>query len=204
MPFFKSNITTLNLPSETRDTFGSPRTPLTALAAWEGISGGPTASGEMVNERTALAISTVYTCVTLLSEGIASLPCKLMKRLAKGRAEAVNNPLYELLAYSPNAEINDGAQPNQMEDDWIAHFFDKCKLVSNPEMQGEFIQLFADMPMKQVKIGMALPMLATIELMSISSAKHVEGFVEYVVHHRSKDRIRTCSPIPQTFAARSA
>lgn len=105
MPLFNSNITTLNLPTETRDAFGSPRTPLTALAAWEGISGGPSASGEMVNERTAMAISTVYTCVTLLSEGIASLPCKLMKRLERGRAEAINNPLYNLLAYSPNSEM---------------------------------------------------------------------------------------------------
>ena len=69
---------------------GSPTVPLTAIAAWEGISGGPTASGEMVSERTALAISTVYTCVTILSEGIASLPCKLMRRLAKGRADAID------------------------------------------------------------------------------------------------------------------
>ena len=105
MPLFKSEITTLNLPSESRGLFGSPTVPLTALAAWEGISGGPTASGEMVSERTALAISTVYTCVTILSEGIASLPCKLMKRLAKGRAEALDSPLYTLLADSPNPEM---------------------------------------------------------------------------------------------------
>jgi HK97 family phage portal protein len=84
---------------------GSPTTPMTALAAWEGIGGGPTASGEIISERTAMAISTVYTCVTILSEGVASLPCKLMKRLDKGREEAVNNPLYNLLAFAPNPEM---------------------------------------------------------------------------------------------------
>src|ERR1700748_1048742 len=104
MPFFKNDITTLNLPSETRGMFGNPTVPLTALAAWEGIGGGPTSSGELVNERTALAISTVYTCVTILAEGAASLPCKLMRHSDKGRSEAVDNPLYDLLAYSPNLE----------------------------------------------------------------------------------------------------
>jgi HK97 family phage portal protein len=110
MPSFKSffsskpAVTALNL-TEKRDFFGSNVVPLTALAAWEGIGGGPTSSGELVNERTALAISTVYTCVTILAEGIASLPCKLMRQSEKGRAEAVNNPLYDLLAYSPNIEM---------------------------------------------------------------------------------------------------
>lgn len=99
-------MTKLDIPtrSESRDFFGNRTIPLTALAAWEGIGGGPTSSGELVNERTALAISTVFTCITILSEGIASLPCKLMKRMNKGRSEAVDNPLYDLLAYSPNIE----------------------------------------------------------------------------------------------------
>lgn len=105
MPLFNNKITMLNLPTEKRDWMGSPSTPLTALAAWEGIGGGPTASGELVSERTALAISTVYTCVTILAEGVASLPCKLMKRVGKGREEATNNSLYNLLAVSPNPEM---------------------------------------------------------------------------------------------------
>jgi len=32
-------------------------------------------------------------------------------------------------------ELSDGAKPNEIENDWIAHFFDKCKLVSDKEMQ---------------------------------------------------------------------
>lgn len=84
--------------------FGDPTTPMTAIAVWNEMGGGPTASGEIVTERTAMAISTVYTCVTLLSEAIASLPCKLMRRIGKGQQEAVDNYLYDLLAYAPNPE----------------------------------------------------------------------------------------------------
>lgn len=83
----------------------SASTPLTALAAWSDLGGAPTSSGELVNERTAMAISTVYTCVTILAEGVASLPCKLMRRENKGKSEAVENPIYDLLAYAPNPEM---------------------------------------------------------------------------------------------------
>lgn len=105
MPLFDSHITTLGLQTETRSAFDSPATPLTAIAAWDDLGGGPTASGESVSERTALAISTVYTCVTTLSEAVASLPCLLMRRLDKGRAPAVDSYLYDLLRFEPNPEM---------------------------------------------------------------------------------------------------
>lgn len=94
-----------NIIREFRDWFASPSSPLTALSIWSDLDGGPSVSGESVNERNAMAISTVYTCVTILAEGVASLPCKLMRRQDKGRAEAVSNPLYDLLASSPNPEM---------------------------------------------------------------------------------------------------
>jgi hypothetical protein len=31
--------------------------------------------------------------------------------------------------------LEDGASPQNIEDDWIAHFFDKCRLISDEEMQ---------------------------------------------------------------------
>ncbi len=105
MPLFDSNPIRLNLFTERRGLLDSPTIPLTAIAAWEGIGGGPTSSGELVNERNAMAISTVYTCVTILSDAVASLPCKLMRRLDKGRSEAVEDDLYDLLAYAPNPEM---------------------------------------------------------------------------------------------------
>jgi HK97 family phage portal protein len=57
-----------------------------------------------MSERTALAISTTWTCVSILSEAIASLPCKLMRRTDSGHVEETTNPLFRLLAFSPNPE----------------------------------------------------------------------------------------------------
>ena len=85
--------------------FDDPTTPLTAVPVWNEMDGGPTAAGEMVSERTAMAASTVYTCVTTLAEAVASLPCKLMKHVDKGWQEAVNNYLCYLLATEPNPEM---------------------------------------------------------------------------------------------------
>ncbi len=94
--------------------FGSPSFPLTATAVWSELGGGPSASGEVVTERTAMAISTVYTCVTLLSEAVASLPCRLVKKTRKGRSEAISNPLYKLLGclseYRQSPRSDRGAQ----------------------------------------------------------------------------------------------
>lgn len=93
-------------PTEQRSgSFDDPASPLTAIAAWNEIDGGITASGESISERTALAISTVYTCVTILSEAIASLPCKLMRVVGNGKQDAVDHYLYSLLAYSPNDDM---------------------------------------------------------------------------------------------------
>ncbi len=107
MPLFNSDITTLGLqpPEKRSGMFDDPTTPLTAVAVWNELDGGPTASGEIITERTAMAVSTVYTAVTTLGEAVASLPCKLMRRLDKGRQEATDHYLYNLLAYAPNPEM---------------------------------------------------------------------------------------------------
>ena len=106
MPLFDNSVTSLNLRTEKRSgMFDDPTTPMTAVAVWNELDGGPTASGELVSERTAMAISTVYTCVTVLADAVASLPCKLMRRLDKGRQEATDHYLYDLLAYAPSPEM---------------------------------------------------------------------------------------------------
>lgn len=32
--------------------------------------------------------------------------------------------------------LNEDSKPNEVEDDWITHFFDRCRLISDDEMQG--------------------------------------------------------------------
>ena len=67
---------------------------------------GGTSSGKNVNERTAMRVTAVYSCVRILSEAIASLPLHLYKQIDKGGKEkAINHPLYKLLHDEPNPEM---------------------------------------------------------------------------------------------------
>ena len=39
--------------------------------------------------------------------------------------------------------LNANANPDNMEDDWIANLFDKCRMVSNDEMQSLWARVLA-------------------------------------------------------------
>ncbi|WP_168382969.1 phage portal protein [Acinetobacter indicus] len=56
----------------------------------------------LVNAKTAESISTVYACVSAISETIASLPFEVFKRTATGREKAKNHALYKLIHDKPN------------------------------------------------------------------------------------------------------
>ncbi len=62
-------------------------------------------SGENVNERSALQIATVYACVRLLAESVASLPLHLYKYTDSGKERARKHPLYKILSRQPNPEM---------------------------------------------------------------------------------------------------
>ncbi len=107
MPFFDNEITTLALgehraaprdsggiitlgltdySEERSNPLNDPAVPLSSPAIWQWLTGGePTAAGELVNEQTALQIVTVYACVRVIAESVASLPLKLYELLASGR-----------------------------------------------------------------------------------------------------------------------
>jgi len=62
-------------------------------------------SGEPVTETSALALSSVWACVNLLSGTIASLPLMVYRTDGKGgRTVAKDHPLYRVLHDSPNAD----------------------------------------------------------------------------------------------------
>lgn len=79
--------------------FGQPQAahPWTTPAWWGNL--GDSVSGVSVSAETALKISTVYACVGLISETLASLPLVIYRYLANedGRERARNHPLYTLL-----------------------------------------------------------------------------------------------------------
>jgi HK97 family phage portal protein len=69
--------------------------------------GGPTASGEQINERTALTCAAVYAAVTILSKTVATLPLQVFRKLpAGGKEPAPDHPVYRLLHDAPNLEVS--------------------------------------------------------------------------------------------------
>lgn len=67
---------------------------------------GNSTSGKRVNERSAMQMTAVYSCVRILSEAVAGLPLHLYQYTDKSsREKAVENPLYFLLHDEPNTEM---------------------------------------------------------------------------------------------------
>lgn len=67
------------------------------------IAGRISHSGKTVSADTAIQVSTVFACCRVIGEGIAQVPLKLMSETKAGRVPAKKNPLYDVLAFRPNA-----------------------------------------------------------------------------------------------------
>lgn len=66
---------------------------------------GPTTSGKVVNEFTAMQTTAVYACVRILAETIAALPLQLYRYTPTGKQRVFQHPLYHLLHDEPNPEM---------------------------------------------------------------------------------------------------
>tara|TARA_R110001599_G_scaffold132349_1_gene309057 strand:+ start:1292 stop:2500 length:1209 start_codon:yes stop_codon:yes gene_type:complete len=61
-------------------------------------------TGVSVSEDSSLTYSTVYACVRVLSESVASLPINVLKKESDGdRTNDITHPVYKLLAKKPNS-----------------------------------------------------------------------------------------------------
>lgn len=65
------------------------------------LGGQPTKAGVSVNETSALALPTVYACIRVLAESVASLPLVLYERDGRSRKPAESHPYYGLLHDQP-------------------------------------------------------------------------------------------------------
>jgi HK97 family phage portal protein len=83
----------------------SPAMSLSSAFNWLMSGSNTTAAGEVINEQIAMQHITVYTCVRILAEAVGSLPLLLYKREAKGRSEALDNPLHRMFSVTPNDEM---------------------------------------------------------------------------------------------------
>jgi len=78
----------------------------TAGSSYAFFMGGST-SGKPVNERSAMQMTAVYSCVRILAEAVAGLPLHLYRYTETGGKEkAVDHPLYLLLHDEPNPEMS--------------------------------------------------------------------------------------------------
>lgn len=74
---------------------------------WERIGGFNNHSGVPVNEESALRFITVYSCVRVLSEALASLPLVVYKSRPDGGSDkAMDHPVYDVLSNEPNDEMH--------------------------------------------------------------------------------------------------
>jgi HK97 family phage portal protein len=67
--------------------------------------GGVTNSGQAVNQHSALTLSTVYSCVNIVSDTMAMMPLVVNKRLPEGGKQHYReSPIYSILHDEPNPE----------------------------------------------------------------------------------------------------
>ena len=67
---------------------------------------GGSAAGKRVNERSAMQMTAVYSCVRILSETVAGLPLNVYRyNDSGGKEKAFKHPLYRLLHDEPNPEM---------------------------------------------------------------------------------------------------
>jgi HK97 family phage portal protein len=84
----------------------NPSRPITANELGEMFGGAPSVTGKRVSPEGALRVISVYACVRVIAETIATLPLHTYRRLTPiGREKALTHPVYWLLHDLPNPEM---------------------------------------------------------------------------------------------------
>jgi HK97 family phage portal protein len=98
----------ISLELRAQPTLNTPAVPLGGVGfewAYEMGGGNATVSGEAINDETAMRITTVYACIRILSQSIASLPCVLRETTDDGSRIAAEQQLFSILGEQPNVEM---------------------------------------------------------------------------------------------------
>jgi len=72
---------------------------------------------------------------------VTQLERRAMRRLIMEEAKKQNN--IETIIGKALPEVDEKAKPEQVEDDWITNFFEKCRLISDEEMQVLWARILA-------------------------------------------------------------
>lgn len=73
-------------------------------AFWNGFYGTDSASGKTVSQQTALQLSTVWACVRLIAETLATLPIALYEDKNGVPEVATSHPVHRVISLQPNAD----------------------------------------------------------------------------------------------------
>ena len=88
-----------------RGLFRSRDKPQNAVSASPAFYFGSSGAGKSVTARSAIQVSSVYACVRVIAETVASLPLHVYENTDSGSAKALGHPLYRLLHDEPNGEM---------------------------------------------------------------------------------------------------
>ena len=75
---------------------------------WRQVNGGnrPTSAGQLINNKNALSISTVYDCIRIISEDLAKLPMPVIQNINGLREPRPEHTLHSVLNWQPNPEMS--------------------------------------------------------------------------------------------------
>lgn len=101
-------------------------------------------TGKAVTLRTAIQVATVFSCCRVIGNGMAQVPFKLMQKVGRKRAPAVNHPLYRLLTLKPN-DWQTSFEFRQMLS-WHIELCGQAFVFINRSVTGRILELVPFMP----------------------------------------------------------
>jgi len=105
---------------------------------------GSSTAGKSVTAKTAIQMSTVYACVRVIAETIASLPLHVYQADGQGSKKALEHPLYRILHDEPNTEMTSFVLRETMLSHLLLWGNSYCQIVRNG--RGHILGLYPLLP----------------------------------------------------------
>ena len=140
---------------------------------------GGSSAGKNVNERSAMQMTAVYSCVRILAEAVAGLPLHLYRYKEDGGKErAIDNNLYHLLHDEPNKEMSSFIFRETLMTHLLLWGNAYAQIIRNGK--GEVVALYPLMPNKMIVDRDENGELYYIYTRSSDEAKTMEGVTVYL------------------------
>ena len=132
---------------QTRSILSSPNSWLSSV-----FTGAATASGQKVTTDSALRQPAVFACVRVISEDVASLPCKIYQKNSDGNRTSISShPIAKLMQLTPNPEMSSFTFKETMTAHVLTHGNAYAEIEHNGA--GEVVALWILLPEKmQIKV----------------------------------------------------